>query len=95
MTPNEQLLKDADMEAIAKKGGEVYERIKDQYLAGHKGEFLAIDPGSEEVFLAASSGEAVAKARERYPNTIFYVVRIGYSVAEELASMGIYAERVH
>ena len=59
-----------------------------EYIA-EKGKFLAIDIESSDVFLGDSNSEAVEVAKNKYPDHVFYVVRIGYSAAERLASMAL------
>lgn len=51
------------------------------------GEFLAIDIESKQSFLGKMSSEAVEKARKEHPNKVFYVVKIGHSVAETMAGL--------
>lgn len=84
---SEELLKSANVERIASEGQRIYEEIKSQFEPEFIGKFLAIDIGSKKYYLADSSSEAVEKARHAHPETIFYVVKIGFSVAETLARM--------
>lgn len=95
MTGNEGLLEKADMEEIAREGERIYGSIKDQYEPQDQGKFLAIDINSGKAYLGQTSSKAVELARQAHPGTIFYVVKIGYSVTEMLAGMGLYAERLH
>ena len=74
-----------NIEKIARKGSEIYEKIKSQYAMTDNGKFLAIDTDTEERFISDSSSEAVQLARAKYPNKVFYVVRIGYSAVEILS----------
>lgn len=41
------------------------------------------------------SSDAVEQARKEHPDKVFYVVKIGYSVAEALADMSLYAYGTH
>ncbi len=81
----DELIKKADIQRIAQEGTKIYDQIKAQYDPKHRGEFLAINIDSKEVYLGTSSADAVALARSKHPNTVFYVVKIGYDVAETLA----------
>ena len=81
------LIKQANIDLIAKKGAAIYHRIKKQYEPKRNGQFLAIEVNSGEVFAANDRAEAVLKAKERYPGKVFYVVKIGYSAVEHLASL--------
>ena len=79
------------MQEIAEKGSKIYEEIKSSYEPNDAGKFLAIEVGSGDAYKADTSGEAVEMARAAHPDTVFYVVKIGHSAAEMLASM--YATR--
>lgn len=72
--PDEQLIKDADIQEIANAGSKIYESIQYQFEADQHGKFLAIDTTSKDFFLGDTSSEAVEKARIIHPNTVFYVV---------------------
>lgn len=84
---NEDLIKEANIQKIAEEGKKIYEGIKDQYETGDSGKFLAIDIDSKDVYKADTSAEAVELARKEHPSKIFYVVKIGFSVNEILASL--------
>ena len=92
---SEELLQKTDIEEIAREGEKIYLSIKEQYGSQDRGKFLAIDTKSGSVYFGQTSNEAVELARQAHPDTIFYVVKIGFSVTETLAGMGIYAERLH
>lgn len=81
------LIKKTDIQKIAETGAKIYEKIKSQYEPAQNGKFLAIDIDSKDTFVANTSSEAVEKARKAHPNRIFYVVKIGFSAAETLASL--------
>ena len=82
-----ELLKNSNISEIAEKGTKIYEKIKGEH-SKNEGNFLAIDVDSERVFPGKTSSEAVEKARKAIPDKVFYVVKIGYSAAEVLASLG-------
>ena len=86
MENNEELLKNINNEKIAEGGSKIYEEVKDQYIE-YKGKFLAIDVESKDVYLADNSADAVVLARKEHPGKVFYVVKIGFSVAETLANL--------
>jgi len=83
----DELIKKADIEKIAREGAKIYEQIKKEYEPKQNGKFLAIDIDTKDVFFDGNSAEAVDKARTKYPNKIFYVVKIGFESAETLAQM--------
>lgn len=84
---NNDLMKKADIQKIAEAGAKIYETIKLKYEPAQNGKFLAIDIGSKDAFIAITSSEAVELARKAHPNKVFYVVKIGFSAAETLASL--------
>ncbi len=86
---SEELIKKADIQKIAEEGAKIYDSIKLQYEPAQNGKFLAIDIESKDTFIGSSSSEVVELARKAHPNKVFYVVRIGFSAAETLATLGL------
>ena len=72
---------------IAERGAKIYGEIKSRYEPQENGKFLAIEVASKNVYLGNSSAEALTKAWEQHPDKVFYVVKIGFAVAETLAQM--------
>ena len=69
-------------EAIAQRGEEIYqEKYKDKYEPEHGDEFLAIDVTTGQVYLAATSEEALKEARDASPTGLFHLIQIGHSGA--------------
>lgn len=85
MTNNEELIKKADIQKIAEEGAKIYEQIKVNYDPKERGKFLAIDIESKKAYLGNTSAEALELARQNHPNKVFYVVKIGFEVAETMA----------
>lgn len=85
MNNNEELIKKADIQKIAEEGVEIYDQIKVNYDPKEKGKFLAIDIDSKKAYLGNTSAEALELARQNHPNNVFYVVKIGFDVAETMA----------
>ena len=84
-TNNDELIKKADIQKIAEEGAKIYEQIKVNYDPKERGKFLAIDIDSKKVYLGNTSAEALELARQNHPNKIFYVIKIGFDVAETMA----------
>lgn len=84
---NDDLIKKTDIQKIAAAGAKIYETIKLKYESAQNGKFLAIDIDSKDAFIGKTSSEAVELARKAHPNKVFYVVKIGFSAAETLASL--------
>ena len=87
MVKSNDLVKKADIDAIVEKGTKIYERIKKKYEPKHIGKFLAIDPESGDAYLGKDTVQAVEKGRKAHPETVFFLVKIGYSAAEILARL--------
>ncbi len=86
---NDELIKKTDIQKIAETGAKIYESIRLQFEPAQNGKFLAIDIGSKDTFIGNTSSEAVELARKAHPDKVFYVVKIGFSAAETLASLGL------
>jgi len=82
-----ELIKKADLQRIATEGAKIYEQIKINYEPEEVGKFLAIDIDTQKAYLGNSSAEAVELARNNHPNKVFYVVKIGFEVAETMARL--------
>lgn len=66
-----------DIHMIVTKGQAVYARIGGDLEPTHRGEAVAIEVDSGEYFLGKTGLEATEKAREKFPDKLFYVARIG------------------
>ncbi|PIV42075.1 MAG: hypothetical protein COX92_02685 [Candidatus Nealsonbacteria bacterium CG_4_10_14_0_2_um_filter_40_15] len=84
-TSNEELIKNANIQKIAEEGAKIYEQIKVNYDPKERGKFLAIDIDSKKAYLGNTSAEALESARQNHSNKVFYVVKIGFDVAETMA----------
>lgn len=82
---NDELLKTVDIQKIAEEGGKIYEQVKTSYEPNENGKFLAIDIDSRKTYLSNTSAEALELARQNHPHKVFYVVKIGFDVAETMA----------
>ncbi|MBI3558790.1 hypothetical protein HY085_00165 [Candidatus Gottesmanbacteria bacterium] len=77
--------KKINIEKIASEGAKIYEKIKEQFEPEKNGKFLAIEVDSKETFLGKTSSEALIKAKQKFPDKVFFVVKIGFTVAETIA----------
>ncbi|MBM3237811.1 hypothetical protein FJZ31_16100 [Candidatus Poribacteria bacterium] len=74
----ESRVKVVDKDFIVRKSEEIYQNIKTEMEANHKGKFLAIDPESGNYYLGKTSLEAGLNGRKEHPNSVFYIIRIGF-----------------
>jgi len=68
-------------ESVSQKGNEIYQKIKDNLEKDYKGKYIIIEPESEEYIIGDDKLELVKKARQKFPDKIFNVKRIGYKVS--------------
>ena len=78
------LVKKANISAIAKKGSKIYKKIKGNYDPKYHGQYLAIEVKSGDIFLGKDGVEAMEKAEKKYPDTVFYLQKIGFDTAERI-----------
>lgn len=57
------------------------EKLQTGLESKHRNQFVAIEPESEEFFVAESFSKAVAAARKAHPDRISFVIRIGHEAA--------------
>ena len=74
---------------LAESGQRFYdERLRSQLEPGHKGEFVAIEPESERYFLGATGLAALRAGRSELPDSLFYLLRIGYDATYRVGGYG-------
>jgi len=66
---------------VKKPSKEVLKRVHS--LRGKKGMLAMIEPETGEYFLGKTTLEALKKAKKKYPDKIFYCIRIGSPFAHE------------
>jgi len=67
---------------VARKGERHYRtKLKALLEPDYTGMFAAIEPDSGEYFLGTRIGEAIEKARTKYPDKLVHTVRIGFPAA--------------
>ncbi len=73
--------------AFTRQAEAIYDRkYRAKYEARYHGQIVAIDVDSEEAFVGATELAALKKARRKYPDHIFYFLRVGYKAALRVAS---------
>jgi hypothetical protein len=69
-----------NVNTLAVKGEDIYAtRLKALLEPAHQGKIVAIEIESGDYFLGDTVVEAGQKAKERYPDRVFYFIRVGYS----------------
>jgi len=68
-----------DKDEVALKGQQIYDHtLKQKLERDHWGDVVVIEVDTGDYFLGKTSTEAINTAKEKYPNSIFYVVKIGF-----------------
>ncbi len=76
-----------DPAAFAYRAEAIYDRkYRAAYEARYHGQIVAIDVPSEEAFVGQTELKALNKARRKYPDHIFFFLRVGYKAALRVAS---------
>ena len=76
-----------DPAAFAQKAETIYDRkYRAAYESRYHGQIVAIDVSSEEAFVGKTELAALNKARRKYPDHVFYFMRVGYKAALRVAS---------
>jgi len=76
-----EMLRKADPD-VAERAKQIYnERLKPQLEASSPDQFVAIEPDSGEFFLGATLSEAIGKSRQKYPDRLAHVIRVGHQAA--------------
>jgi len=74
-----------DKEAFAEKALSIYEqKYKERLEASERGKVVAIEVRSGEAFIGRTVLEAAMKARQKFPDRLFYFVRVGYPAVHSL-----------
>ncbi len=66
---------------LTRLGESRYEQLKNEIEPKHKNEFIVIEVDSGDYFISRDSVKASLKAKKKYPESIFYLARIGYPSA--------------
>ncbi len=76
-----------DPEDFAHEAEAIYNRkYRAVYERRYHGQIVAIDVSSEEAFVGMTELAALNKARRKYPDHVFFFMRVGYKAALRVAS---------
>jgi len=71
--------------ALATKARIIYnERLKQSLEASSRGQFAAIEVNSGDCFLGSTPLEAINSGKQRYPEEVFHVMKVGHKAAIKL-----------
>ena len=66
---------------IGEKGRAIFKKISEELERDYRGKFVAIEVDSGDYFVGDTVIEADEQAKEKYPDKIFYLGRLGYRTA--------------
>ncbi len=77
------------MSELAEKSKAFYERkLKNLLEPAEKGKFVAIEPDTKSYFVDKDGTKALLKARDAFPDKLFFLMRIGYEAADSIGGYG-------
>lgn len=68
--------------ALAIKARKIYtERLKQILEPSYKDQFVAVEVDTGDYFLGSTPLEAIKNGKQRYPEKVFHVMKVGYKAA--------------
>lgn len=76
-------------DAFSESGQRLYdERLRDLLEPDHTGQFVAIEPSTEQYFLGDTGLAALRAGRKALPDKLFYLLRVGSDAAYRVGGYG-------
>ena len=66
---------------IGERGREIFKKISEELERDYRGKFVVIEVDSGDYFIGDTGVEASKKAREKYPDRVFFQGKMGYRAA--------------
>lgn len=73
---------------IGKKAQTIYEPLREKLEKNHWGEYITINVDNGDYAIAPAHKEAIKKMRTKYPEVLFYTIRIGYRAVFHFRGLG-------
>jgi hypothetical protein len=70
-----------NQESVAVAARAIFNQLKESLLPEHEHHFVSIEPESREFFIGETISDAIAKARQKYPNRLVHTFRLGHAAA--------------
>lgn len=84
-----ETLRDLDKQTFSEQAKAIYNRkFRKKLETTERGKVIAIEVKSEEGFIGRTALEAGLKAREKYPDKVFYFIRVGFPAVHSLKGPG-------
>jgi hypothetical protein len=78
-----------DLDPLVEGGQRYYdEHLRDTLEPEQTGRYVAIDPATGQYFIGDTGTEALLEAHRAFPQTLFYLARVGYLAADTLSGYG-------
>ena len=77
----------SERRSLVSKAKVLYESMRLRLEREFGGQFVAIEPESQEFFISQSFESAVTAARTAYPNRVSHTIRIGHPAAFHIGLM--------
>ena len=72
----------ADIKELARRGEDYYDRmLRAKLEPEHVGQYLVLDVETGDYELDANQIAAMQRAQAKHPDTLFYIMRVGYTAA--------------
>jgi len=79
-----------DRHELARRGQAYYDtHLREKLEPEHEGKFLALDVESGDYEMDSDEMAAIQRVRARHPNSLFYVLRIGYRAAHRIGGRSL------
>lgn len=85
-----------NVQDLIKRGGEIYETLKENLESEHSGKYVVIEVDSGKHFLGETRDEAISNARKEFPEKIMFIRRVGQTekVSRHLSNYRIRHARI-
>ena len=76
-----------DLKEIARRGQEYYDQhLRAKLEPEHTGKFLVLDVETGDYEMDESEVAASERARAKHPDSLFYILRVGYRAAHSIGA---------
>jgi len=85
----DQVQPNVNLEEFGKKSIDFYNQIKTKLETEAMSKYAALDYETQSYWLGETASEALSKAKEKYPEKIFYLVQVGSPAAFGIQSVRV------
>lgn len=66
--------------SIGRIGKQIYNELEKKLVSSYPKQYVAIEPTTGDYFIGKTLGEAITKAKQKYPDRLFYTTPIGVDI---------------